>query len=92
MADVTDNKALDRFELDVAGAVAFVEYVREPNRIVLVHTEVPEALSGQGVGSRLAKGVLDALRAEGARVVPRCEFIATYVARHPEYATLLRDR
>ena len=72
------------------GAVAFVEYERSGGgRIALLHTEVPEALSGQGVGSKLVRGVLDALRAEGAKVVPRCEFVAAYMGRHPEYRNLL---
>ena len=74
------------------GAVAFVEYRREGgDHIVLTHTEVPEALSGQGVGSKLVRGVLDALRAEGPKVVPRCEFVAAYVERHPEYRNLMAD-
>ena len=60
-------------------------------RIALLHTEVPEALSGQGVGSKLVRGVLDALRAEGAKVVPRCEFVAAYVERHPEYRDMVAD-
>ena len=60
-------------------------------RIAPFHTEVPEALSGQGVGSKLARRVLDALRAEGAKIVPRCEFVAAYVERHPEYRDLLDD-
>ncbi len=92
MAEITDNTARSRFELDVNGTAAFVEYVREPNRTILVHTEVPEALSGQGVGSRLAKGVLDRLRAEGTKVVPRCEFLAAYIERHPAYADLVVRR
>jgi hypothetical protein len=75
------------------GAVAFVEYERTGGgRIALLHTEVPEALSGQGIGSKLARGVLDALRAEGAKIVPRCEFVAAYVARHPEYRDMVARR
>jgi predicted GNAT family acetyltransferase len=35
--------------------------------------------------------VLDALRAEGSKVVPRCGFVAAYVERHPEYRDLLAD-
>ena len=72
-------------------AVAFVEYRREDDHIALLHTEVPEALSGRGVGSKLVRGVLDALRAERAKVVPRCEFVAAYIERHPEYRDLLAD-
>lgn len=92
VSDVMDNPAMSRFEMASGGAVALVEYRREGDRIVLIHTEVPEALSGQGVGSKLVRGVLDRLRAEGAKVVPRCEFVAAYVERHPEYRDLLADR
>ena len=91
MAEVTDNRARHRYELDVGGTIAFVEYVREPHAVVLVHTEVPQALSGQGVGSRLAKGVLERVKTEGGKVVPRCEFIAGYIGKHPEYAGLVAE-
>ena len=92
MPEVEDNPALSRFEMASGGAVAFVEYERSGGgRIALLHTEVPEALSGRGVGSKLVRGVLDALRAEGAKVVPRCEFVAAYVARNPEYRDMVAD-
>ena len=92
MSEVRDNPAASRFEMASGDAVAFIEYRREgDDRIVLLHTEVPEALSGKGVGSKLVRGVLDALRAEGAKVVPRCEFVAAFVERHPEYRDLLAD-
>jgi GCN5-related N-acetyltransferase len=48
-------------------------------------------LSGQGVGSTLVRGALDALRAEGSKVVPRCEFVAACVERHPEYRDSLAE-
>ena len=91
MSEVRDNPALGRFEMTSSGGTAFVEYRRAGDRIALLHTEVPEALSGQGVGSKLVRGTLDALRAEGTKVVPRCEFVAAFVARHPEYRQLLAD-
>ena len=92
MSEVTDNPAMCRFEMASGGAVALVEYRREGDHIALTHTEVPEVLSGQGVGSKLVRGVLDRLRVEGSKVVPRCEFVAAYVERHPVYRDLLADR
>ncbi len=91
MADVKDNPAAGRFEMTSGGSTAFVEYRRAGNKIVLTHTEVPEVLSGQGVGSKLVRGTLDAVRVEGLKVVPSCEFVAAYVERHPEYRDLLAD-
>jgi uncharacterized protein len=91
MSEVRGNPAMSRFEMVSGDAVAFVEYRREDDRIALLHTGVPEALSGQGVGSKLVRGVLDALRAEASKVVPRCEFVTAFVGRHPEYRDLLAD-
>ncbi len=92
MSDVKDNPAASRFEMAGGGAIAFVEYERAGDgRIALLHTEVPEALSGQGVGSKLVRGALDAVRAEGLKVVPRCEFVAAYVERHPEYRHMVAE-
>ena len=50
MPQVKDNPAASRFEMASGGAVAFVEYERAGDgRIALLHTEVPEALSGTEV-------------------------------------------
>ena len=91
MSAVHDNAARRRYEMDVEGHTAFVTYETEPGRITLVHTEVPRALSGRGIGSALARGVLDDIRRRGLRVVPRCEFMAGYVGRNPAYADLIAD-
>jgi uncharacterized protein len=55
--------------------------------MVLVHTEVPSALEGRGIGGRLVKAAMDAARAEGRQVVARCPFVRSYLERHPEYAS-----
>ncbi|GGC68514.1 N-acetyltransferase [Siccirubricoccus deserti] len=89
MVEVRDNPAMSRFEMAEGGSTAFVAYRREGSRMVLTHTEVPEAMTGQGVGSKLVRGVLDRLRQEGVTVLPRCEFVAAYFERHPEYRDLL---
>jgi predicted GNAT family acetyltransferase len=87
--EVTDNPAMSRYEMDVDGTTAFVQYRLGDDAIALLHTEVPSELSGRGIGSALAKAVLDAVRQRGLKVVPHCEFIANYVERRPEYRDLL---
>jgi predicted GNAT family acetyltransferase len=82
---VVDRPDQNRFELAIGDELALAYYRIEGDRIVLTHTEVPQALSGQGVGSRLAKGVFEQIRASGRKVVPRCSFMAGWVSRHPEY-------
>jgi predicted GNAT family acetyltransferase len=50
---------------------------------------VPKELSGQGVGTRLARGALEQARARGLKVVPKCPFIAGFIGKNPEFAELL---
>lgn len=69
--------------------VGLIRYRVEPGVVVLVHTEVDEAVEGTGVGSALVRGALDDLRARGLRLVPLCPFVAAYLRRHPEYADLV---
>ena len=85
MLAVSDNPAMSRFEMTSGNAIAFVEYRRDGDRIVLTRTEVPDALSGQGVGSKLVAGVLDRIRSQGGTVVAQCEFVSAFIRRHPGY-------
>ena len=90
MADnFRDNEAESRFELDVGGTVAFVTYRKSPGAITLVHTEVPPELGGKGVGSKLARVTLDAVRSQGRKLTVECEFIQGFMGKHPEYNDLL---
>ena len=88
MTDVIDNTAAQRFELHVDGGTAIAAYAREGDRIVFTHTEVPQALEGQGVASRLIAGALAQVREAGLKVVPACAFVAAYPRRHPDAADL----
>ena len=69
--------------------VGIVRYRIEPGVVVLVHTEVDEAVEGTGVGSQLVRGALDDLRVRGVGLVPVCPFVAAYLRRHPEYGDLV---
>lgn len=86
---VVDNPEKHRFELEVEGRTAFSVYTRKPGVITFVHTEVPEELGGKGVGSALAKGALDLVRASGDKVIAKCPFVAAYIKKHAEYQDLL---
>ena len=87
---VADNPEKRRYEALVDGAIAgCVFYQQREGELALVHTEVADEFEGQGVGSRLAAGTLDDIRARGLRIRPLCPFIAGYIERHPEYRDLV---
>ena len=86
---VRDNAERHRFELDDDGHVAFSNYKRDDGTITIMHTEVPAALNGKGIGSALVRGLLDLARAQKLTVKPLCPFVAGYIAKYPEYADLV---
>jgi predicted GNAT family acetyltransferase len=86
---VRHNPDLSRFELDADGALAIANYRLADGAMVFTHTEVPPRLRGRGIASRLIEGALAQARAQGFKVMPRCSFVADYMARHAETRDLL---
>ena len=84
--EIENNEADSRWEVKLdARVIAFVEYKSRPDRVTFIHTEVDPDFEGQGIGSRLARTILDDAVARGLRVTLYCPFIRSYVDRHPEY-------
>jgi uncharacterized protein len=87
---VADHPERMRYEVHVDDQLAgFSQYQRHGGRVVFTHTEIADAFEGQGLGGKLAKGALDDVRARGLRVEARCEFIAGWIDRHPDYTDLI---
>ena len=89
---VTRNEGESRWEARIDGALAgFAAYRVVGDGIVFAHTDVDPAYEGLGVGGALARHALDEVAEDASlRVVPRCPFIKAWIARHPDYAALVR--
>jgi uncharacterized protein len=88
MTDITNNKTEHRFELAVDDHVAMSYYEIADGVVTFTHTEVPPELGGKGIGSKLIKGALDQVRADGLKVIAMCPFVKAYLEKHPDYADL----
>src|SRR6266508_4058390 len=87
---VRDAPERDRFEIEVDGAlVGFTQYRRRPGTIAFVHTEIDPGHEGEGLGGILVSAALVEARREGARVLPFCPFVRSYIERHPDYLDLV---
>jgi predicted GNAT family acetyltransferase len=84
---VVDNRASSRFEIDIDGHLAELVYRRDGDRLVLLHTEVPQQLEGKGIGGHLVTAAMDEAAAQHLTVVPRCEFARGWLERHPAIAS-----
>ena len=90
MTEIVNNPAKHRYELAVEGHIAATYYEIAGGVITFVHTEVPPELGGKGIGSKLVKGALEQVRAEGLKVIAVCPFVKAWIAGHPEYKDLLK--
>jgi uncharacterized protein len=81
---ITDNPDESRLELVQDGQLAFINYRQRGNRFVLLHTEVPKAIGGHGLGGRLVRAAVDRAVREGRTVVPLCPFARTWLKAHPD--------
>ncbi|HEX9984651.1 MAG TPA: GNAT family N-acetyltransferase [Thermoanaerobaculia bacterium] len=87
--DIRHNEAESRFETTIDGHTAVAEYLLGDGRITFTHTHVPSELGGKGIGGQLAKTALEHARSQKLKVVPACQFIASYIERNPEYQELV---
>lgn len=68
--------------------VGELAYSRSGATVTALHTEVEPAAEGKGVGSALARALIDDVRARGDKLVPLCPFVKSYLDRHPEFDDL----
>ena len=83
-SDVRDDHDGSRFVLEEDGSTAELIYRAEPGRIILIHTEVPNALGGRGIGGRLVRAAVARAQAEQLAIVPWCPFARKWLTDHPE--------
>jgi uncharacterized protein len=91
MNDIVNNRAEHQFELGVDGHLATAHYETDGEAVTFMHTEVPPALGGKGVGSKLVQGALDQVRADGMKVIAECPFVKGWIGKHPAYQDLLKS-
>jgi uncharacterized protein len=85
-APVVDDTAAGRFVIRKGGAEAELVYLIEGDRMVLVHTDVPEQWGGRGIGGRLIRTALERAEANALTVVPWCPYARSWLQHHPHEA------
>lgn len=86
---LVNNEVSRQFELVIDNVKAKIEYDLQRDRMFLLHTEVPPALGGRGVGNAIVEKTLHYLDENNLKLVPLCPFVAAFVKKHPEWKRLL---
>lgn len=87
--EVNHNSEKSQFEVKKEPQLAVLEYKMHRGTMYLMHTKVPEALSGEGIGSQLAKSALEYAKSEKLPILIYCSFIRDYVEKNPQYQPLI---
>lgn len=82
--EVTDDVRHDRFVITDEGVEAELLYRKVGDRLILMHTGVPEAIGGRGIGGQLVKAAIGRAADEGLEIVPWCPFARRWLREHPE--------
>jgi len=88
---VTNNETKQRFELEVAGGTAILDYHLEDGVLYLDYAEVPDLAHGQGIAGTVTFAALEWARERRLKVVPVCGYVVAYLNRHPEFSDLLES-
>lgn len=77
-----------RFQTRVDGHLSVAEYELSGDVMRMTHTAVPEALEGRGIAARLVSAAFEHAKANHLKIEPLCAYVAGYMERHPETASL----
>ena len=83
-APVVDDPVRHRLVARADTEEAELVYDRGPELLYLLHTRVPPALEGQGLGSQLVLAAMELARENGLVVVPWCPFARRWLREHSE--------
>lgn len=88
--EVTHNPEKQRFELTVDEHLGRLDYTLTGKIIIFLHTEVPPAIGGRGLGVSLVEAGLAYAKENGLKVRSMCWFVSKYLRRRPEYQDLMK--
>ena len=91
---VEGNGGKGRYVVDGPGNVSADMFytLSGADKLIIEHTEVPDAFRGTGTGLRLLEALIADARKAGHKIVPICPFAAAQFERHSEWADVLSHR
>lgn len=84
------NESKKRFEIEIDGHFAFINYGETENQIALVHTE-PE-LAGTGAAAAVVEKTLEYIRESSKKLLPFCHYVFAFIRKNPEWKAIVDDK
>lgn len=88
---IEHDRQQHQFRLEHQGHSARLLYALDGSTMTITHTQVPEAIAGQGIAAQLTRAALEHARSAGLAVLPQCSYTQSYLRRHPQFQDLVQD-
>lgn len=86
------NEDKKRFEIEVNGYFAFIDYKENSRQIALIHTESPNELAGTGAAAAVVEKTLMYIEESGKKLLPYCPYVFAFIKKNPEWKRLVDER
>lgn len=81
-----------RFEIEVSGHAAFIDYREMGHQIALVHTEADPELAGSGAAAAVVEKTLHYIEDNGKKLLPFCPYVFAYIKKNPDWKRIVDER
>lgn len=71
-----------RFEIEISGEKAYVEYEESANNINITHTFVPNKIAGRGIAAQLTEQVIQYANSCQKHLHATCAYAVNYLKQH----------
>lgn len=89
---LTNNEEKKRFEIEIEGNIAFIDYKQMSTQIALIHTEVPKVIGGRGVAAALVEKTFNYIEEHNELLLPLCPYVFAYIQKRPEWKRIVDKR
>ena len=79
---VTHDKAEHKLKIEDQRGTSYLEYEESGQAVTVLHTVVPDALSGRGLAAQLAEAVFQYARNEHKSIRSECSYMTAWLKRH----------
>lgn len=86
------NESKKRFEIEIDGHFAFINYGETENQIALVHTEAEPELAGTGAAAAVVEKTLEYIRESSKKLLPFCPYVFAFIRKNPEWKAIVDDK
>lgn len=81
-----------RFEIEIDGHYAFIDYKEPGDKIALIHTETDPELKGKGAAAAVVEKTLQYLDDNKIILLPFCPYVFAYIKKHPEWKRIVSPK